>query len=211
MGQKIHPTGFRVGINQAYQSRWFATYSNYNIVLKEDYNIRTYFKKDLALFYNKAGISKIKIYRKKTQLEILIYAARPKNILPVTLTLLRKSIKKKLFKPGQVSVQIIQTIQNENISILLALDLAEQLEKRVTFRKAIRYLTQKLKQTEVKGFKVQVSGRLNGAEMARTEWIREGRVPLQTIRADIKYATARAHTIYGVLGIKIWIFKQELL
>ena len=111
----------------------------------------------------------------------------------------------------QLRVKVLQVAKSENESVLVARSLAQQLEKRVAFRKAIRQTTQMLQKSGVKGFKIQVGGRLNGAEIARAEWVREGRVPLQTLRADISYATARANTIYGVLGIKVWIFNKEIL
>jgi small subunit ribosomal protein S3 len=116
-----------------------------------------------------------------------------------------------LSKPKQIRLKVIQLAKSENESLLIAQSLADQLEKRVAFRKAIRQTAQRLQKNGVKGFKVQVSGRLNGAEMARTEWVRDGRVPLQTLRADISYASYPAHTIYGVLGIKVWIFNKEII
>jgi small subunit ribosomal protein S3 len=128
-----------------------------------------------------------------------------------TVTKIKEALKKFLKGSKQLRIKVFQIAKSENESSLVARSLAEQLEKRVAFRKAVRQTTQMLQKSGVKGFKIQISGRLNGAEIARAEWFREGRVPLQTIRADISYATQRANTIYGVLGIKVWIFHKEIL
>ena len=216
MGQKTHPTGFRIGINKPYSATWFANYGAYSQILSEDYRIRQFFEKELKLLYNKAGIAKLEIKRKVNKLELLIHAARPKvissgsNNEPAFLSLGNK-IQKLLDKPKQIQIRVIQIAKSENESSLVARSLADQLEKRVAFRKAIRQTTQMLQKSGVKGFKIQVSGRLNGAEIARAEWVREGRVPLQTLRADISYATQKAFTIYGVLGLKVWIFNKEII
>jgi small subunit ribosomal protein S3 len=214
MGQKTHPTGFRIGINKAQSSTWFANYNAFHEVLKEDYKIRQFFKKEFESISNKAGISKLEIKRKVNQLELLIYAARPKAIASDsseenTITKLKVSLKKILKQSKQLRIKVLQISKSESESTLVARSLADQLEKRVAFRKAIRQTTQMLQKSGVKGFKIQVSGRLNGAEIARAEWVREGRVPLQTIRADISYVSQKAFTIYGVLGIKVWIFNKE--
>ena len=158
----------------------------------------------------------MEIKRKVNQLELLIYAARPKSIAAAsdeegTILNLKTSLKKLLSESKQIRIKILQINKSENESSLVARSLATQLEKRVAFRKAIRQTTQMLQKSGVKGFKIQVSGRLNGAEIARAEWVREGRVPLQTLRADISYATQKAFTIYGVLGLKVWIFNREIL
>jgi len=216
VGQKTHPTGFRIGINKAHSATWFANYGTYKQVLKEDYLIRQFFENDWKSLYNKAGVAKLEIRRKINQLELLIHAARPKainvnNEENSTFMELRNKIRKILKKPKQIRIKVIQIAKTENESLLVARSLADQLEKRVAFRKAIRQTAQRLQRSGIKGFKIQVSGRLNGAEMARAEWVREGRVPLQTLRADISYATYRAYTTYGVLGIKIWIFDKELI
>jgi small subunit ribosomal protein S3 len=214
MGQKTHPTGFRIGINKAQSSTWFANYTAFHEVLKEDYKIRQFFKKEFESISNKAGISKLEIKRKVNQLELLIYAARPKAIASDssdqnTITKLKVSLKKILKQSKQLRIKVLQISKSESESALVARSLADQLEKRVAFRKAIRQTTQMLQKSGVKGFKIQVSGRLNGAEIARAEWVREGRVPLQTIRADISYVSQKAFTIYGILGIKVWIFNKE--
>jgi len=215
VGQKTHPTGFRIGINKAHLSTWFANYGTFSEVLKEDFKIREFFKKKFSLVYDRGGISKLEIKRKVNQLELLIYAARPKAITvgvkdSNVIETIKEELKKFLKNNKHIRVKVFQISKIENESLLIARSLKEQLEKRVAFRRAIRQTTQVLQKSGVKGFKIQVSGRLNGAEIARSEWFREGRVPLQTLRADISYATERANTIYGVLGIKVWIFHKEI-
>ena len=216
MGKKTHPTGFRIGVNKTHSSTWFANYGVYGNVLKEDYKIREFFEKKFESIYSKAGITKLEIQRKINQLELIIHAARPKAIALDTdkdnfITSLKDSIKALLKEPKQVRIKVLQVAKSENESSLVARSIGDQLEKRVAFKKAVRQTTQMLQKSGAKGFKIQVSGRLNGAEIARAEWAREGRVPLQTLRADISYATHRANTIYGVLGIKVWIFNKEIL
>ena len=216
MGQKTHPTGFRIGINKPYSSTWFANYRVYSKVLQDDYKIRQFFEKEWEAVYNKAGIAKLEIRRKVNQIELLFHATRPKLIatgpedaLSIDNVLLK--LKSSLTESKKIRVKVIQIAKSENESLLVARSLADQLEKRVAFRKAMRQISQRLQKSGVKGFKIQVSGRLNGAEIARAEWVREGRVPLQTIRADISYATYEALTTYGILGIKVCIFDKELI
>ena len=216
MGQKTHPTGFRIGVNKKHSSTWFANFNVYGDVLKEDYEIRKFFEKKFEDVYGKAGITKLEIQRKINQLELIIHAARPKAIAADQendnlVTSLKSSLSTVVKGSKQIRIKVLQITRSENESALVARAIGDQLEKRVAFRKAIRQTTQTLQKSGVKGFKIQVSGRLNGAEIARAEWAREGRVPLQTLRADISYATHRANTIYGVLGIKVWIFKKEIL
>jgi len=216
VGQKTHPNGFRIGVNKPHSSTWFANYGAYSQVLNEDYEIRKFFEKEFEPFYSKAGITKLEIQRKVNQLELLVHAARPKAIAidkdeNNLVVKLKENLKTLVNSSKQIRVKVIQVVNSENESSLVARSIGDQLEKRVAFRKAIRQTTQLLQKSGVKGFKIQVSGRLNGAEIARAEWAREGRVPLQTIRADISYATHRANTIYGVLGIKVWIFNKEII
>jgi len=215
VGQKTHPTGFRMGINKTHDATWFANYGAYSEVLKEDYKIRKFFETKFLPVYNKAGISKLEIQRKVNQLELIVHAARPKAIASETdqsnlILGFKDELKSLVGGSKQILIKVLQITKSENESSLVARSLGDQLEKRVAFRKAIRQTTQLLQKNGVKGFKIQVAGRLNGAEIARAEWAREGRVPLQTIRADISYATHRANTIYGVLGIKVWIFNKEI-
>lgn len=216
MGQKTHPTGFRTGINKSHNAIWFANYGAYSEVLKEDYKIRKFFEKNFESLYSKAGIAKLEIQRKVNQLELIIHAARPKAIASdneqSNLVLeLKEKLKSLVSGSKKIRIKVLQVAKSENESSLVARSIADQLEKRVAFRKVIRQTTQTLQKSGVKGFKIQVAGRLNGAEIARAEWAREGRVPLQTLRADISYATHRANTIYGVLGIKVWIFNKEII
>ena len=217
MGQKVNPNGFRIGVNKPHNAVWYANYNTYGQILNEDYKIRQFFEKDWGVFYSKAGISKLEIKRKVNQLEILIYATRPKIIDTHNeanenkFIQLRDKVKKLVTSSKQIRIKVIQVAKTENESSLIARSLADQLEKRVAFRRAMRQVSQRLQKSGIKGFKIQVSGRLNGAEMARAEWVRDGRVPLQTLRADISYATHRANTIYGVLGIKVWIFNKEII
>lgn len=215
MGQKTHPTGYRTGVNKTHNALWFANYRVYNEILKEDYKIKKSFEKHFESVYNVAGIAKFEIQRKVNQLELVVHATRPKvitsNIDPTNLIInFKNSLKILVNDSKQVRLKILQVKKSDTNSSLVARSLADQLEKRVAFRKAIRQTTSMLQKSGVKGFKIQVSGRLNGAEIARTEWAREGRVPLQTLRADISYSTYRANTIYGVLGIKVWIFNKEI-
>jgi len=215
VGQKINPTGFRIGVNKAHTATWFANYGAYSEVLKEDYKIRQFFQKEFESIYGKAGIVKLEIQRKVNQLELIIHAARPKAIAPEgdqnnMIIKLKNDLNGLVNGSKQIRIKVLQVMRSETESSLVARSIGDQLEKRVAFRKAIRQTTQTLQKSGVKGFKIQVAGRLNGAEIARAEWAREGRVPLQTIRADISYATHRANTIYGVLGIKVWIFNKEI-
>jgi|TARA_B100000900_G_C20596430_1_gene723619 small subunit ribosomal protein S3 len=208
VGQKTHPTGFRIGINKSHNAIWFANYNAYNEILKEDDKIRKLFQKQTERIYGNAGITKLEIQRKVNQLELVVHAARPIVIVREVeqndlIVKLRSRLKTLICNSEHIRMKVSQIAKSEQESALVAMSIADQLEKRVAFRKTIRQITEMLRKRGVKGFKIQISGRLNGAEIARAEWVREGRVPLQTIRADISYATHRANTIYGVLGIKV--------
>lgn len=210
MGQKTHPLGFRIGITQKHQSAWFANTTYYPIYLQEDYKIRNY----IELKLSNASIAQIEILRKIDQVEIHIFTARPGIILGRFATgveVLRNEIQNILNKSQQVRINIIEITRPDIEAKLLGEFISQQLEKRIAFRRVIRQAIQRAQKTDIQGIKIQLSGRLNGAEIARSEWVREGRVPLQTIRADIDYTYSSAHTIYGVLGIKIWLFKGEIL
>jgi small subunit ribosomal protein S3 len=183
--------------------------------LKKIIKSENFLKKKFEALYSKAGIAKLEIKRKVNQLELVIHAARPKAIAVEKdqtnlIVELKDNLKTLVNDSKQIRIKVLQVARSENESSLVARSIADQLEKRVAFRKAVRQTTQMLQKSGVKGFKIQVAGRLNGAEIARAEWAREGRVPLQTLRADISYATHRANTIYGVLGIKVWIFNKEI-
>jgi small subunit ribosomal protein S3 len=211
--KKTNPNGFRISINKTYSSTWYANYKVYGDTLKEDYNVRQFFEKKFGSIHGKAGITKIELLRKINQLELKVYAVRPKAIvLDVNngnfAHNVKDSIRKIVGYSKQIRIKVLQVTESEKEGYLVAQYISKRLEKRLAFRKVIRQTTQALQQRGLKGFKIQVSGRLNGAEIARTEWAREGRVPLQTLRADISYATSLANTIYGILGIKVWIFKQ---
>nr|YP_009296544.1 ribosomal protein S3 [Thorea hispida]AOM65479.1 ribosomal protein S3 [Thorea hispida]ARX95848.1 30S ribosomal protein S3 [Thorea hispida]UNJ79133.1 ribosomal protein S3 [Thorea hispida] len=210
MGQKTHPLGFRIGITQKHKSAWFANTTYYPIYSKEDYEIRKYIGSKLS----HASIAQIEIQRKINQIEIYIFTARPGIILGRFATgveTLRNELQNILNKSPQIRINIIEITQPDIEATLLGDFISQQLEKRIAFRRVIRQAIQRAQKTDIQGIKIQVAGRLNGAEIARSEWIREGQVPLQTIRADIDYACCTAHTIYGVLGIKVWLFKGEIL
>ena len=212
MGQKTHPLGFRLGITQEHRSAWYATFSDYASLLEEDNKIRTYLNK-LA---KAASISDIRINRNGSgdRIQLNIETGRPGALVGengLGIENLLKNIKKFLPTNRQITINIIEVAKiNLNASLIADL-VVKQLEDRVAFRRAIREAMQAAHEDNVSGIKIQVSGRLNGAEIARSEWIREGRVPLQTLRADIDYSNKEANTIYGVLGVKVWLFKNEIL
>lgn len=222
MGQKTHPTGFRTGINKLHNTIWFAPYSSYSKFLQEDFNIRRFVQEKFECLqsiegnslYSVAGISKLEIHRKIKQVELIIHAARPSALANYMdqaklMNGLEKDLKKLTNNSQKIRIKVLHIKRSANESALVARLIADQLEKRIAFRKVIRAMTKVLKQSEVEGFKLEVSGRLNGAEIARAEWTREGRVPLQTLKADVSYASHRASTKYGILGIKVWIFRKE--
>jgi len=212
VGQKTHPLGFRLGIVQDHKSSWYTKLNQYSNLLEEDDKIRTY----LSNLTKQASISNIIINRNglNDQIELNIETGRPGALVGnkgLGIQILLKKIKKMLPANRQITINVVE-IEKVNLNASLIGDLVvKQLEDRVAFRRAIREAMQCAREDQVSGIKIQVSGRLNGAEIARSEWIREGRVPLQTLRADIDYATKEANTIYGVLGIKVWLFKSEIL
>ena len=212
MGQKTHPLGFRLGITQDHKSRWYANFNQYAEILKEDNLIRTY----IDTIAKPNNISNVKINRNglNDHIQLNIETGKPGILvgdLGVGLETLLNNVKKILPSNRQLTINVLEVEKVDLNAALLADLVAEQLEKRIAFRRAMREALQRAQKQNVKGIKIQVSGRLNGAEIARSEWIREGRVPLQTLRADIDYATKEANTIYGVLGIKVWLFKSEIL
>ena len=212
MGQKTHPLGFRLGITQEHKSTWYANLNQYASVLAEDDKIRTYIK-SIAKTNN---ISNLNISRNglNDQIQVTIETGKPGILvgeLGSGLETVLTNLKKILPSNRQVTIKVFEVEKVDLDAKLLADLVAEQLEKRIAFRRAIREALQRAQKQNVNGIKIQVSGRLNGAEIARSEWIREGRVPLQTLRADIDYATSEANTIYGVLGIKVWLFRNEIL
>lgn len=212
MGQKTHPLGFRLGIVQEHKSTWYSNLNQYASILKEDDKIRTYINTIAKTNY----ISNVKIFRNglKDQIQLNIETGKPGILvgdLGSGLKDLLKNLKKLLPSNRQLTIKVFEIEKIDLEAKLLANLVAEQLEKRIAFRRAIRTALQRAQKENVNGIKIQVSGRLNGAEIARSEWIREGRVPLQTLRANIDYATTEANTIYGVLGIKVWLFKSEII
>ena len=212
MGQKTHPLGFRLGITQDHKSTWYANFNQYANVLEEDDKIRTY----INSISKTNNISNLNIYRNglNDQIQVTIETGKPGILvgeLGTGLETILSNLKKLLPSNRQVTIKVLEVEKVDLDAKLLADLVAEQLEKRIAFRRAIREALQRAQKQNVNGIKIQVSGRLNGAEIARSEWIREGRVPLQTLRADIDYATSEANTIYGVLGIKVWLFSNEIL
>lgn len=207
MGQKVHPTGFRLGVIKTWDSKWFAT-KDYAKLAYEDRMIRNYIKGRL---YH-AGIAKIEIERAANKAKIRIFTARPGIVIGkkgAEIDALRRDLEKRFKREILIDIQEVR--RPELDATLVAENIALQLERRVAFRRAMkRAVTSSLK-FGAKGVRVACAGRLGGAEMARREWYREGRVPLHTLRADIDYATAVAKTTYGVIGVKVWIFKGEVL
>lgn len=212
MGQKTHPLGFRLVTTQKHRSSWYSDFNNYSSLLEEDDKIRCLFDDKLR----SASIAKIKINRnsKGNQIELEVHSARPGILVGQAgsgIEELYKKVRKILPSDRQIIINVVEVKLPDAEATLIADFIAEQLESRVAFKRAMRQAALKAQKSNIKGIKIQVSGRLNGAEIARSEWIREGRVPLQTLRADIDYATKRAATIYGTLGIKVWLFKGEVI
>ncbi|AFZ37573.1 SSU ribosomal protein S3P [Stanieria cyanosphaera PCC 7437] len=210
MGQKIHPVGFRLGITKDHQSCWYADTKRYPELLQEDHLIRNYLAKEL----NNAGISQIRIERKADQIDLAIHTARPGVVVGrggTGIEKLRTELQEAVGNNRQIRINVIEVARVDADAALIAEYITQQLERRVSFRRVVRQAIQRAQRAEVQGIKIQVSGRLNGAEIARTEWVREGRVPLHTLRADIDYAYRTALTIYGILGVKVWVFKGEII
>ncbi len=207
MGQKTHPYGFRLGIIKTWRSRWYSEkeYANY---LQEDLRIRSYVKNRLI----HAGVSAVEIERKSNRVHVVIHTARPGIVIGkkgAEIENLKKDLLK--FTDREVSITIQEIRRPETDAQLTAENVAMQLERRVAFRRAMKKTVLSSMKLGAKGIKIQVAGRLGGSEMARTEWYREGRVPLHTLRADIDYGFAQARTTYGTIGVKVWIYKGEVL
>jgi small subunit ribosomal protein S3 len=208
MGHKVNPIGLRLGINRNWESRWFPNFKTAAADLGEDHKIRTYLKKEL--YY--AGVANIIIERTVKRLRVTIVAARPGIIIGkkgADIEKLKTAVQKLVGKP--ISINIKEEKKAQASAQLVAENVATQLERRVAFRRAMKKVMQGAQRSGAKGIKVAVAGRLGGAEMARTEWYLEGRVPLHTLRAKIDYGFAEAHTTYGIIGVKVWIFKGEVL
>ena len=207
MGQKVNPIGFRVGITRPWDSRWYAE-RDYQRFLHEDIKIRRFLKGKLAL----AGVSRIRIERAANKAKVYIHAAKPGVIIDkkaVRLDQLRLELQKMV--KTEVFLNVMEVRKVDTDAQLVAENIATQLEKRVSLRRAMKKAVTQSRKAGAKGIKVMCAGRLGGAEMSRTEWYREGRVPLHTLRADVDYGFAEAKTTYGVIGVKVWIFKGEIL
>ena len=207
MGQKINPTGFRLAVNKNWTSRWFANSKDFPVLLQNDIKVREFLNKKLV----NAAVSKIIIERPAKNAKITIYTARPGIVIGKKgedIEVLRSSLQGLMGIPVQLNIEEVR--KPEIDATLIAQSIAQQLEKRVMFRRAMKRAMQNAMRLGAQGIKIMSSGRLNGIEIARSEWYREGRVPLHTLRADIDYGTARAQTTYGIIGIKVWIFKGEI-
>jgi small subunit ribosomal protein S3 len=208
MGQKVHPTGIRLGVVKDHNSVWYADSKTYAQNLINDLEVREYILKKL----DAASVSRVKIERPAQTARITIFTARPGIVIGKKgedVDGLRKELSAKMGVPVHINIEEIRKPDVD--ARLVAQNVAQQLERRVMFRRAMKRVVQNAMRQGAEGIKVQVGGRLGGAEIARTEWYREGRVPLHTLRADIDYATYEAHTTYGVIGVKVWIFKGEVI
>ncbi len=208
MGHKIHPTGYRLGVVKDHTSVWYANRSTYAKNLLQDLEVRKYLENKLK----QASVSRIEIERPAQNARITIHTARPGIVIGKKgedVEKLRNAVSKMMGVPVHINIEEIR--KPELDAKLVAQGVASQLERRVMFRRAMKRAVQNAMRLGAKGIKVQVGGRLGGAEIARSEWYREGRVPLHTLRADIDYGTYEAHTTYGIIGIKVWIFKGEIL
>ncbi|WP_116474993.1 30S ribosomal protein S3 [Zobellella maritima] len=208
MGQKVHPNGIRLGITKPFNSTWFANTKDFADNLHSDFQVRQYLSKELK----NASVSRIVIERPAKSIRVTIHTARPGVVIGKKgedVEKLRKHVANLAGVPAQINISEVR--KPELDGQLVADSIASQLERRVMFRRAMKRAVQNAMRIGAKGIKVEVSGRLGGAEIARTEWYREGRVPLHTLRADIDYATSEASTTYGIIGVKVWIFKGEVL
>jgi small subunit ribosomal protein S3 len=210
MGQKVHPTGIRLGIVKDWASKWYADTKTFPEYIRGDHLIRTFIKKKLK----DASVSRITIERPSRKCNITIHTARPGIVIGKKgedIEKLRAEVAAMVgMNIGEIRININEVRKPELDAMLVAEGIAQQLERRVMFRRAMKRAVTNTMRVGAEGIKVKVGGRLNGAEIARSEWYREGRVPLHTLRADIDYGTAEAHTTYGVIGVKVWIFKGEV-
>jgi len=208
MGQKVHPTGIRLGVVKDHTSVWYADKADYAKKLLNDLEVRKYLEKQLE----KASVSRIEIERPAQNAKITIYTARPGIVIGKKgedVEVLRSTVSAMMGVPVHINIEEVRKPDLD--AKLVAQNVAGQLERRVMFRRAMKRAVQNAMRAGAKGIKISLAGRLGGAEIARTEWYREGRVPLHTLRADIDYSTYEAHTTYGVIGVKVWIFKGEIL
>ncbi|MCP5172761.1 MAG: 30S ribosomal protein S3 [Pseudomonadales bacterium] len=208
MGQKVHPTGIRLGIVKKHTSVWYAGQKDYADKLNCDLRVRDFITKELS----HASVSRLEIERPAQSARITIHTARPGIVIGKKgedVEKLRSAVAEQMGVPVHINIEEIRKPDLD--AALVAQNVAQQLERRVMFRRAMKRAVQNAMRQGAKGIKIQVSGRLGGAEIARTEWYREGRVPLHTLRADIDYATAEGSTTYGIIGVKVWIFKGEVI
>jgi len=208
MGQKVHPVGIRLGIIKDWTSKWYADSKDYAGYLHTDLRVRDYVRKKLA----NASVSRIQIERPANNARIIIHTARPGIVIGKKgedIDRLRSEISQMMGVPATVSVEEIR--KPELDAFLVAESVAQQIERRIMFRRAMKRAVTNTMRLGAQGIRINVAGRLNGAEIARSEWYREGRVPLHTLRADIDYGVAESNTTYGVIGVKVWIFKGEVL
>ncbi|MBX6320296.1 MAG: 30S ribosomal protein S3 [Rhodospirillaceae bacterium] len=208
MGQKVNPVGLRLGINRTWDSRWYADGRSYAPLLHEDLKLRRYLHERLA----QAGVSRIVIERPTKKARITIHTARPGVVIGkkgADIEKLRAELSK--MTGGEVHLNIVEIRKPEIDARLVAENIAQQLERRVAFRRAMKRAVQSAMRLGAQGIRINCAGRLGGAEIARTEWYREGRVPLHTLRADIDYGEAVAKTTYGTCGVKVWVFKGEIM
>ncbi len=208
MGQKINPNGFRLSVSRNWTSRWYANNTDFANMLKEDVEVRNYLKKKLK----NASVSKVLIERPAKNARITIFSSRPGVVIGKKgedIEVLRKELQKRMGVPVHVNIEEIR--KPEVDAQLIADSITQQLEKRIMFRRAMKRAMQSAMRLGAQGIKNMSSGRLNGAEIARREWYREGRVPLHTLKADIDYATSEAETTYGIIGVKVWVYKGDTL
>jgi len=208
MGQKIHPTGFRLSVQRNWLSKWYAGSSTFATMLNEDIKVRDYLAKKLK----HASVGRVLIERPSKNARITIFSARPGVVIGKKgedIEILRSELQKRMGVPVHVNIEEIR--KPELDAQLIADNIAQQLEKRIMFRRAMKRAMQNAMRLGAQGIKIMSSGRLNGIEIARTEWYREGRVPLHTLRANLDYATSEAQTTYGIIGIKVWVFKGEVI
>ena len=208
MGQKVNPIGFRLGINRTWDSRWFANKNIYADLLHEDLELRRFLENRLR----QAGISKVVIERPAKHARVTIHTARPGVVIGkkgADIEILRKELAKRT--GSDVNLNIVEIRKPEIDAQLIAENIAQQLERRIAFRRAMKRSVQSAIRLGAKGIRINCAGRLGGSEIARTEWYREGQVPLHTLRADIDYGTAIAKTTYGICGVKVWVYRGEIL
>lgn len=209
MGQKVNPISFRLGTNKSWDSCWYSK-KDFARNLNEDINIRRF----VAKKYSDAGIAKVELERAARQIVVRLHTSRPGKLIGKQgkgIDLIRDSLKQVVNDSSKtVKVDVLEVKNQDSVAALAAQNVAFQLEKRISFRRAMKKIMQQSMKSGVKGVRVRVAGRLNGAEMARTEWYMEGRVPLHTLRADIDYGTAEAYTTYGLIGVKVWLYRGEV-